>query len=333
MFALAGAAQQDRDTLTAGFKDAHEGLSKKIDSLGKQNSKNLADSLSRVNSAIKDLKEKSNAFDWKLFLPWFFSIIAIVFTILGYKREGSYKHLTFLTDKNKMMVTEPKLWAIYDVHRNTYTSNLTITGPCTLNINGEEELLFLNDGTISMSPVSGLLKFAEGNAVTQISNPGDFTVAKNNKYKLSGKATVQIPTGVGIEIKSQLDKEMEGKIRAFCYYTLNSFELVFRYNRGRNSRTKAWENYIIDILVRSSMFREIVESEVKGKIFDEGYQEKLKGFLVISCIIKKLKDGGNKYKNDDVFNYTERLSYGITNNYLTQNSSVQEIEEFLDLQT
>lgn len=141
------------------------------------------------------------------------SLLALMISYFVLRKENWNKNLDFISEIDKQFISDPTLWAVYDLEKDKYP------------------------------------------LVKQIS-------------------------------KQESEEERTGKLKAFCYYKLNNFDSVFlSTNRWSNNR-KAWEAYMVHLIVESSLFKEIVTDASENYIYNIDYRKKLKKFLLLAATLE-----------------------------------------------
>lgn len=296
---------------------------KKEDSINKVATQNIKDSLIKVNDDIVYLKGKDRSFDWKNAIPWVLSIAAFLISYLTYARESSFKNLAFLIDSNKMKIADPALWSFYDTHAARYKSKIEFSNCNGFEIDGEEEFDIEYNGCIDVNPYSGsvIIKQDEQEPITG-TKKRSLNLSGLHHFKITGKAQISINPAAKVNIKSREDIRLHDKLLAYSYYKLNSFELVFKYSKGNRLQGEIWENYMIDLILRSSCFRKVVEEESKGYLYNDDYRKKLQGFLVLIKYINKMTEEKDKER---IIKLKERILNAYDNGEITAETGIEEL--------
>lgn len=237
--------------------------------------KKTIDSLQiQINQSI-DGKKK---FDWALVL----TSITILISVMVYKREVSFRNVSFVTESNKMKIADPTLWAFYDTYKPDYNTDIVIN-QSAFQMNGIEEFDVKSNGKLK---VSGSGKIAINGGPLYPFPDTDVTVQSNDKIKIEGNFALSLTEGASMSFKGIESKKLQGKIRAYCYFKLNSFELVFNYNQLTGASNTVWEDYMINSMIDSSSFYDIAKKESVGYLYNKKYREKLKDLIAIADLCK-----------------------------------------------
>lgn len=233
-----------------------------------------------VRHLVEDKKKKKV----EDFVPWILTAIAIFISIMVYRRDVSFRNITFVTESNKMKATDPTIWAFYDAYKEDYTTDIIIASDTKFKINGSEVFEVNSKGKLAV----------EGAAIVSINGvaskeplvDSELEIEVNDKIRLEGNITLALKDGAVIGFKGMESKKLEGKIRAYSYYQLNSFELVFNYNAIAGVSNTIWEDYMINSMIDSSFFYKIVDNESEGYLYNQEYRNKLKDFMLITRLCK-----------------------------------------------
>ena len=90
----------------------------------------------------------------------------------------------------------------------------------------------------------------------------------------------KFPVGKGM-LKDVSQEEYDGKLYAYCYYLINNFEVIFKYSKPGSSNRKSWENYMVHLMRKSTLFKTKVKNASVDNIFDVTYQDELKKLLAL----------------------------------------------------
>lgn len=218
-------------------------------------------------------------------MPWLLTCATIFISVMIYKRDVSYRNVSFVTESNKMKITDPTLWAFYDTYKQDYDFDILIT-QSTFQINGAEEFNVKSSGKLTINGIGTM--FLNGNQL-DTSIQKTFAIKTNDKIKCDGNLVLSLSSDATISVKGIESKKIEGKVRAYCYFNLNSFELVFNNNQITGSSNVEWEDYMINSMIDSNSFYKIVKKESAGYLYTKKYREKLKDFIAIADICKSKK--------------------------------------------
>jgi len=145
------------------------------------------------------------------------SVLALLLSFIVLNKQNWNKNLDFISEIDKQFITDPTLWAIYDLEASNY-------------------------------PLS--------------------------KSSLT----------------EETDAERKGKLRAFCYYKLNNFESVFLSTYKWSKTRKAWEAYMVHLIVESSLFKDVIEEASDNYIYNINYRKRLIKFIELAESLKKSYD-------------------------------------------
>lgn len=162
--------------------------------------------------------------------------IALFLSYRAFRRDKRNKNLDFLAEVDKQLIATPYLWAIYDIHRDKFQPNDSIT-----------------------------------------------------------------------------PEALEMKLTAFCYFHLNNFEPVFRdlfvFNK---QHYVVWRNYMVHLIATSTLFRDIMEREIKGFVYTQDYQKRMERYLKIAQPVIDL------YEQRKAGTIDDEVFHSKTNKYLKE---------------
>ena len=81
-------------------------------------------------------------------------------------------------------------------------------------------------------------------------------------------------------------EERAGKLKALCYYKLNNFESVLLSTFPWSNTRKAWEAYMVHLIIESGLFKEIATEVSENYIYNVRYRKKIKKFLARAATIE-----------------------------------------------
>jgi hypothetical protein len=247
------------------------------------------------------------------FLGWAAAIATLVYIHREYLRNQRHKNLEFLSEVDKMLVNDPKLWAIYDRRRKgilssaivTENGNIEITGKEEVNIKGEMDVFAKTHLEIEVNGIVTIKK--NGGAATQISpgqivklNTGEkinLTALSNTNITLDGTAVIEKTVGSIVRLQDKTDKELDDKLEAFCYYKINNFESVFAEGKKKGKVYETWRYYMVHTIMRSGIFKKTVGEAINGKLYEPGYTKLLREFVTMA---EKLKPYYDSFKNKQI---------------------------------
>ncbi|MBN9297708.1 MAG: hypothetical protein J0I41_11880 [Filimonas sp.] len=270
-----------------------DSLTKKLDQQI-QHITSLATEKDRLQLEVDHLLEDKKKFDYWGLIPWGFTVITIVLSILVYRRDVSFRNISFVTEANKMKASDPTLWGFYNSYSKDYISEIVAEQGSRITITGAEDFEAKKEGKLSLK---GNGKYIKGNNDPIDFSDSEIAIAAGEKIRIDGEdaVTVEIKEGALISFKGTESKKNKAKIRAYCYYKLNSFELIFNYNKLTVLPNKVWEDYMINSLIDSEIFYEIVKNESKGYLYNKKYRRKLEDFMGIADLCEgKSKDDKQK---------------------------------------
>jgi hypothetical protein len=103
-----------------------------------------------------------------------------------------------------------------------------------------------------------------------------------------------IATFIKAENSAITPELLDGKLKAFCYFHLNNFELVFLYPPLWFNSLRTWEDYLVHFIVSSTLFRLIVDKQCEGYVYNPRFIKWLKKVRALSEIVQPAFD---TYKN------------------------------------
>jgi hypothetical protein len=238
----------------------------------------------KLNEAIlKKLeeKEKDKTVEWliPLIVSAIFGISAFYFSQNTMRRDKRYRDLAFTAEVDKLLIEHPELRA-YD---NDYTVQkrqpLIISAPVTITITGKEKIKITGTHSFEISPLNGDIVKISSDGTTNSFVAADAAtykdIATDKEYEIENNTKIKITQCSNVIILSTQDEITKSKIRAFCYYILNNFELALMHH-DENSIVP-WENYLKHTYDKSSQFQELVK-KAQGEnkhIFSVDFVKKL----------------------------------------------------------
>lgn len=224
---------------------------------------------------VQILKSNNNSAGWQEpeLVNTAIQIIAILAAIIAgwvawhtFRRDKSYRDQSFLIDYNKLMIEHPELRAYKTIYKNDFKFSIELNGNATLETFNEELIL------------------AKGKHSFTVTAPGSTFNCANNEdaqYTIPKNATITMASAGTLCLQSVSDKELLTKVKAYCHYKLNYFELVFNLSGGKEKNIKAWENYFKHLYNESEVFKRIVSEAIgaDAAIYSENFVTRIKKIL------------------------------------------------------
>ncbi|MFT3793090.1 hypothetical protein [Flavobacterium sp.] len=284
------------------------------------------------------MKEKESI-DYTKWISLLINFVGLPLLFLNFRRTGRFKNFDFLSEVDKQLIATPQLWRIYDTKAVKLDSQpiLNLDGHSKMSIKGIENILFKNEITVTGEADETVIKSEKDFIIDGEKQKVFFlkkgisviiTPAQDNEQALQIDGAVDLSNCTSLVIEAPLDKEINDKVEAFCYYKLNNFESVFK-NFGyfkQGPVFESWERYLIETLITSKPFRKVVGKALKRDYLSEEFSNRLEKYQKIS---EALKESHRNFENDNIDKaaykkiYQQQLKKHLPKRYFWQKKKTQ----------
>lgn len=208
--------------------------------------------------------EKDKTIEWliPLVVSAIFGIAAFFFSQMTMKRDKRYRDLAFIAEVDKLLIEHPELRGYDNNYISKIVAPLTIASPVKLTFKGKEKITIKGTHSFIVTPLNGkTVNISSGNekkSFSALDNTSFQNIMEDKDYEIENDAEIDIRQCSNVIVKPLQDDLTNAKIRSFCYYILNNFELALMHQTRKS--IQPWKNYLKHTYNKSNQFKELVKN-------------------------------------------------------------------------